>query len=182
MMGLAHFFDNEVAGSAHGAEKGGLTPLGLEVVARMEELGIALDLAHASPRAIDDALAKAAKPVVVSHTGVQGTCPGPRNLSDDQLRRIAATGGVVGIGYFDGAVCGHEVAAIVAALRHAIAVAGPAAVGLGSDWDGAVAAPFDAAGLPQLTAALIAAGVSGDDLRAVAGENALRVLRETLPD
>jgi microsomal dipeptidase-like Zn-dependent dipeptidase len=182
MMGLSHFFDNEVAGSAHGADKGGLTPFGDQVVARMEALGIALDVAHAAPQAVEDALARATKPVVVSHTGVAGTCPGPRNLKDDQLRRIAAKGGVVGIGFFEGAVCGDDVAAIVRAIQHARAVAGPGAVAFGSDWDGAVATPFDAAGLPQLSAALLDAGVAPDELRGIAGENALRVLRATLPD
>ena len=85
----------------------------------MEALGIAVDLAHASPRTVEDALALATRPVVVSHTGVQGTCPGPRNLSDEQLRRVAAQGGVVGIGYFPGAVCGSEVADVVRAALHA---------------------------------------------------------------
>jgi len=182
MMGLAHFFDNEVAGSAHGAEKGGLTELGVQTLGRMEALGIALDLAHASPRAIDDALARARKPVVVSHTGVQGSCPGPRNLSDDQLRRIAAQGGVVGIGFFPGAVCGDDVAAVARAFAHARRVVGADALAFGSDWDGATTTPFDAAGLPRLTAALGSAGFSPDELRRVAGENALRVLRATLPD
>jgi microsomal dipeptidase-like Zn-dependent dipeptidase len=182
MMGLAHFFDNEVAGSAHGAEKGGLTPLGREVIARMEALGIALDLAHASPRAVDEALALAQRPVVVSHTGVQATCPGPRNLSDDQLRRIAAQGGVIGIGFFPGAVCGEDAASVARAFRHARDVVGAAAIAFGSDWDGATTTPFDAAGIPRLTEALLGAGFTPEELRRVAGENALRVLRETLPD
>ena len=81
MLGLAHFIDNPVAGSSAGAAKGGLTPLGREVVARMQALGIAVDLAHVSPASVADALALATKPVVVSHTGVQATCPGPRNLA-----------------------------------------------------------------------------------------------------
>ena len=182
MMGLAHFFDNEVSGSAHGAEKGGVTALGREVIARMEALGIAVDLAHASPRTVEDALALATRPVVVSHTGVQGTCPGPRNLSDEQLRRVAAQGGVVGIGYFPGAVCGSEVADIVRAALHAREVAGAGAVAFGSDWDGATTTPFDAAGLARLSEGLLAAGMSEGDLRAIAGENALRVLRATLPE
>jgi microsomal dipeptidase-like Zn-dependent dipeptidase len=182
MMGLAHFFDNEVAGSAHGAEKGGVTALGRQVIARMEALGIALDLAHASPIAVDDALALATRPLVVSHTGVQGTCPGPRNLSDDQLRRIAGQGGVVGIGFFPGAVCGTEVADVVRAALYAQKVAGAGAVAFGSDWDGATSTPFDAAGVARLSEGLLAAGMSESDLRALAGDNALRVLRTTLPE
>jgi membrane dipeptidase len=182
MMGLAHFFDNEVSGSAHGVAKGGITPFGREVIARMETLGIALDVAHAAPAAVDDALALAKKPIVVSHTGVAATCPGPRNLSDERLRAIAAQGGVIGIGFFPGAVCGTDVAAIVRAVEHARAVAGASAVAFGSDWDGATSTPFDAAGLARLTAALLDAGVPQDDLRAIAGGNALRVLRATLPE
>jgi membrane dipeptidase len=182
MMGLAHFFDNEVSGSAHGLEKGGITPFGREVVARMEALGIALDVAHAAPAAVDDALAIATKPIVVSHTGVAATCAGPRNLSDERLRALAAQGAVIGVGFFPGAVCGSDVASVVRAFVHAREAAGPAAIAFGSDWDGAVSTPFDAAGLPALTASLLAAGVTPDELRGIAGENALRVLRITLPE
>jgi membrane dipeptidase len=182
MMGLAHFFDNEAGGSAHGAHKGGLTPFGVQVLDRMESLGIVLDLAHASPRAVDEAVRRASRPFVVSHTGVSATCPGPRNLDDDRLRRIAARGGVIGIAYFPGAVCGDDVAAIARAFVHARAVVGAAALAFGSDWDGATTTPFDAAGLPRLSEALLAAGFSTEELAAVAGGNALRVLRATLPE
>src|SRR3990167_9397704 len=74
--GLTHFFDNEVGGSAHGLEKGGLTALGRQVVKRLEEKAMLVDLAHASRALIDDVLAMATRPVLVSHTGVEGTCPG----------------------------------------------------------------------------------------------------------
>ncbi len=116
MMGLTHFFDNDAAGSAHGIEKYGLTAFGRALVPRMESLGITIDVAHASTAAIDDTLSIATKPVVVSHGGVQGTCPGPRNLSDAQVRQIAQNGGVVGIGYWKGAVCDASTAGI---CRHA---------------------------------------------------------------
>ena len=96
--GLTHFFDNEVGGSAHGLNKGGLTPLGRQVIERLEAKHMLVDLAHASRPLIDDVLAMATRPVLVSHTGVEGTCPGTRNLSDKHLRAIAATGGVIGIG------------------------------------------------------------------------------------
>ena len=181
MLGLTHFFDNEVAGSAHGVSHGGLTPLGRDVIRRMEALGILVDVAHASPRAIDDVLAMATRPVVVSHGGVQATCPGPRNLTDDQLRRIAATGGVVGIGYWDGAVCDIGPASTARAIVHAVRVAGIDHVALGSDFDGATTTPFDAAGLAQVTQALLDAGMSPADVAQVMGGNVLRLLRATLP-
>lgn len=181
IVGLTHFFDNEVAGSAHGTGQGGLTPLGREVVSRAAELGMLIDVAHASPAAIDDVLAMTTRPVIVSHTGVQATCPGPRNLTDDQLRRIAATGGVIGIGFWDGAVCDPAPASIARAIVHALAVAGPDHVALGSDWDGATTTAFDASGVALVTDALLSAGVAPDVVRQVMGENVLRVLAEQLP-
>ncbi|MGD2170506.1 MAG: dipeptidase [Gammaproteobacteria bacterium] len=181
MMGLAHFFDNEIAGSAHGNEKYGLTPLGRSLLPRMEALGITIDLAHASPAAFADTLQIATRPVVVSHGGVAATCPGPRNLDDAQLRAIAANGGVVGIGFWKGAVCEAGIAGIIRALLHAVRVAGIDHVGLGSDFDGAVAAPFDAAELPRLTAALFATGLSDDDIEKLLGGNIRRLLEANLP-
>lgn len=181
MLGLTHFFDNEVAGSAHGLVKGGLTPLGREVVRRMEALHILVDVAHASPKTIDDVLAMATRPIVVSHTGVQATCAGPRNLTDDQLRRIAANGGVVGIGYWDAAVCDIEPRSIAKAIIHAVQVAGIEHVGLGSDFDGSTKTRFDTSQLAQVTAALLAAGMTREDVAKVMGGNVLRLLRTALP-
>jgi membrane dipeptidase len=181
MVGLAHFFDNEIAGSAHGVEKGGLTPAGRAAVRRLEEKSMLVDLAHASPRTIDDVLAMATRPVVVSHTGVRGTCDNTRNLSDEQLRRIAQGGGVVGIGYWSTAVCGEDAPAIARAIRHAVKVAGVDHVGIGTDFDGAVTVPFDASGHVLLTEALLGEGFSEDEVSRVMGGNVLRLLGESLP-
>ena len=181
MMGLAHFFDNEIAGSAHGIEQYGLTPLGRRLLPRMEALGIIVDLAHASPAAFAETLEIATRPAVVSHGGVAATCPGPRNLDDAQLRAIAANGGVVGIGFWKGAVCDASLAGITRAMLHAVRVAGIDHVGLGSDFDGAVAEPFDATGLPRLTAALLRAGLSRAEVEKLLGKNFRRVLEANLP-
>ncbi len=181
MAGLAHFFDNDVAGSAHGVEKGGLTPLGREVVTRMQSLGMLVDLAHASPAAFDEALALATKPVVVSHVGVRETCPGPRNLTDDQLRKLAANGALIGIGFWDGAICARSPREIAKAIRHAVNVAGLVHVALGSDWDGATKVAITGDTLAQLTQALLDAGFSETEIRAVMGENAVKFLLENLP-
>lgn len=181
IMGLAHFFDNEVAGSAHGVAQGGLTPLGRQVVQRMESLGVLVDLAHASPRTVDDVLAIATRPVVVTHTGVKGTCPGPRNLSDDQIRRIAATQGVIGIGYWDGAVCKIDPASIAQAIRYASRIAGIDHVALGSDFDGATRTSFDASDLVVVTDALLTAGFREDEIRRIMGGNVVRLFLQALP-
>jgi membrane dipeptidase len=181
MVGLTHFFDNSFAGSAHGTAKAGLTPAGREVVDRLEERSMVVDLAHASEATIDDVLAMATRPVVVSHTGVRGTADNPRNLSDDQLRGVAATGGIVGIGFWPTASGGDDALSIARAISHAVAVIGSDHVALGSDFDGAVAVPFDASGLPVLTAALLAEGLDEATIAAVMGGSALRYLREALP-
>ena len=181
MMAPTHFFDTDIGGSAHGVDKGGLTDKGREMVRMMEARGMLLDLAHASPRTLADATALASKPVVVSHTGVRGTCDNNRNLGDDQLRAVAATGGVVGIGVWETAVCGRDAQAIARAIRHAVEVAGVDHVALGSDFDGAVTAPFDATGWPLLTDALLSAGFGDQEIAKIMGGNAVQVLRRTLP-
>ncbi|MEM8996844.1 MAG: membrane dipeptidase [Acidobacteriota bacterium] len=181
MLGLAHFFDNAAAGSAHGLEKGGLSELGRAVIRECERLGVVVDLAHVSPRAFREATAMATKPMVVSHGGVDGTCPSPRNLSDAELRALASTGGVIGVGLFKGAVCGTTVDATAAAIVHAANTVGVEHVALGSDFDGAVTAPVGADGLPTLTEALLRRGLGRPAVEAVLGGNVVRVLRETLP-
>jgi len=181
MVGLAHFFDNDVAGSAHGVAKEGLTEKGRELVRQMEARRMFVDLAHSSPRTIEDVLAMATRPVIVSHTGVKGTCNNTRNLSDEQLRGVAHTGGVIGIGYWDTAVCGTDAGAIARAIRYAVGVAGVDHVALGSDFDGAVTAPFDTSGLVLLTDALLQAGLSEDDIAKIMGGNVFRLFAESLP-
>lgn len=181
MMAPTHFFDNDIGGSAHGVEKGGLTDKGREMIKRMEAKRMMVDLAHASAKTIDDVLAIATRPVVVSHTGVKGTCDNNRNLSDEQLKAIAKTGGVIGIGYWDTAVCGSDARAIARAIRYTANLVGVEHVALGSDYDGAIPAPFDTTGLVQITDALIAEGFSEEEMGLIMGRNTLRLLMENLP-
>lgn len=176
MAGLAHFFDNEVAGSMHGLAKGGLTPLGRQVVRAMEAKGMIVDIAHSSHRAVAEVLAMARRPVVSSHGGVQATCRVNRNLSDEEIRGIARTGGLVGIGYWDAAVCDLRPAAIAAAIAHVRDLVGVDHVALGSDFDGAVTTAFDAAGLVNVTQALIDRGFTDEEIAKVMGGNLLRLL------
>ena len=177
MAGLAHFFDNEVAGSMHGVKKGGLTPLGVQTVRRMERLGMIVDIAHSSHQTVAEVLKMAKRPVVSSHGGVQATCKVNRNLTDEEIRGVAKTGGVIGIGYWDAAICSTAPAAIVNAIAHVRDLVGIDHVGLGSDFDGAVTTAFDTAQLAAVTQALVDRGFSPDEIRKVMGGNVLRVLR-----
>ncbi|MBZ5505330.1 MAG: dipeptidase [Acidobacteriia bacterium] len=181
MMAPTHFTDTAVAGSAAGMSKAGLTALGRDWVHAMEDHHMLIDLAHASPATLRDVTAMATRPLIVSHTGVKGTCNNPRNLSDDELRAVASTGGVVGIGLWDTATCGTDARATARAIRYAVNVIGVNHVALGSDFDGGITAPFDSSGWALLTDALLKEGFSEQDIHKIMGENVVRVLLEVFP-
>jgi membrane dipeptidase len=177
MAGLTHFFDNDLAGSMHGVRKGGLTPKGREAVRRMEALGMIVDVAHCSHACVKDILSMATRPVVSSHGGVQATCKVNRNLTDEEVRGVARTGGVIGIGYWDAAVCGTSPRDTARAMKHVRDLVGIDYVALGSDYDGATTVRFDTSQLTQVTQALLDEGFNPEDIRKAMGDNALRVIR-----
>ncbi len=190
VIGLVHFFDNDIGGSAHGVVRGGLTDFGRDVIERMGELQMVVDLAHASPALFDDVLAlietlpaDERPAVLVSHTGVYGTCPNERNLTDDQLRRLVEVqeDAVVGIGFFEYATCGERTEDIVNAIRHVVTVIGAGHVALGSDWDGFVTVPMDAANLAKLTHALVTSGLAPDSIERIMGANTMEFFERALP-
>jgi membrane dipeptidase len=182
MMAPTHFTDTAIGGSASGMNKSGLTSLGRQWVRAMESHHMIIDLAHSSPATLRDVTAMATRPLLVSHTGVKGTCNNPRNLADDELRAVARTGGVIGIGLWQTAICGTDANAAARAIRHAVNVVGLDHVALGSDFDGGTTMPFDSTGWPLLTDALLKEGLSEQDIHKIMGENVLRVLLEVLPD
>ncbi|ASU81315.1 peptidase M19 [Actinopolyspora erythraea] len=182
MASFAHFFDNEVVGSMHGIDKGGLTDLGRRVFDELEQRGVIVDIAHSSHRAVAEMLDRATKPVVYSHGGVQATCDVNRNLTDEEIRGVARTGGVVGIGYWDAAVCDTTPAAVVDAIEHVIDVGGIETAALGSDYDGSTTVGWDTSDIAVITQELRDRGHSEADIAAIMGGNTIRVMREVLPD
>ena len=178
MAGLAHFFDNDVAGSMHGEKKGGLTPLGRAVVRRMEALGMVVDVAHSSHQTVAEVIAMARRPIVSSHGGVQATCKVNRNLTDAEIKGIARTGGVIGIGYWDAAICSTKPEDAARAIAYVRDLVGIDHVGLGSDFDGAVTTGFDASQVVVITQALLDRGFSDDDVKKVMGGNVVRILSD----
>lgn len=180
MAGLTHFFDNDLAGSMHGLKKGGMTPFGRQIMRAMEDRGMVVDIAHCSHACVADILAAARRPVVSSHGGVQATCKVNRNLTDDEIRGVAKTGGVIGIGYWDAAVCDTSPRAVARAMKHVKELVGVQYIALGSDYDGGTTVRFDTAGLVQVTQALLDEKFTPDEIRAVMGGNALRVIRAGL--
>ncbi|WP_238366123.1 dipeptidase [Mesobacterium pallidum] len=181
VFGLQHFFDNDLGGSLHGVGNHGLTDFGREVVAALADLPVIIDLAHSSPAVARDVLAMTDVPLVVSHTGVHGHCPVKRNFPDTLMQQIAATGGVIGLGYWAEVACDDITPAGIARMAvAAIAVVGEDHVSLGSDFDGSVETAFDTSELPALTHALLAAGLTEAQVAKIMGGNMLRVLRARL--
>jgi microsomal dipeptidase-like Zn-dependent dipeptidase len=164
----------------HGLKKGGLTPFGRDIARRMEAKGMIIDIAHLSHTGVAEVLDMATRPVVSSHGGVQATCKVNRNLTDDEVRGVAKTGGVIGIGYWDGAICSTDPRAAAKAMKHVRDLVGIQHVALGSDYDGATTVRFDTSQLVQVTQALLDEGFTAQEIRAVMGENALRVIRAGL--
>ncbi len=181
LVGLQHFFDNALGGSLHGLGNHGLTEFGRAVVNEVVQRNMVLDLAHSSPQVARDVLAMTEIPLVVSHSGIHGHCATKRNYPDDLMRDIAATGGVIGIGYWAEVACGDIAPDGVARMiRAAIDTVGEDHVSLGSDFDGSVETAFDTSELPALTQALLDQGLTDAQIRKVMGENMVRVLRARL--
>ncbi len=179
--------DSALAGSGSGRRAGGLTGFGREAIAECEAQGILVDLAHASPAAIRETVPLLRRPFVVSHTGFTALAgaasrwrrysPATRNLADADARLVAEAGGLIGVTLAAPLIGGTTMEAVVRSVDHALELAGPAQVALGSDFDGALPMPFDVRGLPAMTQALLDAGLGRDVVAAVMGGNALRVLR-----
>ncbi len=181
-IGLAHFFDNEWAGSAHGMKKGGLTPKGHSLIKRMEEMGIAVDLAHSSQNTIEDVFKYFKGAILVSHSGVRGLCDNQRNLSDEQLVKIGERNGLVGVGLWETAVCGTDAASTAKTIKYVADKIGVDKVALGSDWDGAFEMHFDVTGAPLIVTELLKLGFSRDEIEKIMGGNIRDFFLKNLPE
>ncbi len=180
LIALQHFFDNELGGSLHGRSNAGLTDFGQDVVAEVQRRGLILDVAHSSEQVVADVLDMVDMPIVLSHSGIRSVCDVKRNISVDLMQRIAATGGVVGIGYWQEVTCDDSPAGIARSILAATEALGGDAVSLGSDFDGSIGTSFDTSELAAITQELLKLGIAEDGIRKVMGENMLRVIRARL--
>jgi membrane dipeptidase len=198
MVSLTHNLRNPFADGLLVADDRGLTDRGRELVDLLAARGCLIDLAHASPRTFEQVLERGGR-VLVSHTGCRAVHDIPRNLDDGQIRAIADRGGVIGIMALPFAIdpARPTIDRVADHVEHAIAVAGSEHVGLGADFFAQVAAAvpvfppeedgWEIEGLsgpaqfPALLAALERRGLGSDVVAAVAGDNMLRLLRESLP-
>ena len=180
LVALQHFFDNELGGSLLGVSDQGLTDFGREVVEEVQRRGLVLDVAHSSEQVVRDVLEMVDMPIVLSHTGIRSHCDVKRNIPNELMQRIAATGGVIGFGYWQEVTCDNTPAGVAKTILAAVEVVGPNAVSLGSDFDGSVATTFDTSELAAITQELLNQGMTAATIRKVMGENMLRVLRARL--
>ena len=184
VMSLTHLGNNELGGTStpmHGNRP--LTPLGHQVLEAMADVGMAVDLAHASPSMLPQLLAHPKARVFSSHTGVKGVTPLWRNLPDETLRALAGRGGVAGIIFAPQYVGGRALDDVCKHIEHAVNVMGEDAVALGSDFDGLIPLPRgmrDVRDLPKLTEVLVRRELPVRIIEKVLGENFRRFFGEVL--
>lgn len=178
---LCHNGDNDICDSAKGnSEHNGLSDFGKEALREMNRYGIMPDLSHASEKSFYDAIQFSSTPVICSHSCARALCDHPRNLTDDQMRTLANSGGVAQACLYHGFVRKGGNATIADAVRHImhmIDVMGITHVGIGSDFDGGggIAGIEDASAFTEITRRLLAEGLTDEDLHLVWGENFLNV-------
>ena len=181
---LCHNGDNDLCDSARGNNThGGVSPFGAEVIGEMNRLGLMVDLSHAGEKSFYDALDISQTPIVCSHSSCRALCDHPRNLTDDQMRRLAAKGGVMQVTLYHGFLVSDGQATILDAmhhLEHAISIMGIDHVGLGTDFDGdgGILGLRDSSELLQFTRQLLSRRYSEDDIQKIWGGNFLRVMSD----
>jgi membrane dipeptidase len=166
---------------------GGLTPFGREVLKAENDMGIVTDLSHINDKAFYDVLELSSRPLIMSHTAVFSLCPHARCMTDDQIKALAAKGGVMGIAFapmfIDPDPQKATIDRVVDHILYAADLAGIDCVGIGTDYDGLGTTPPvipEVSQLPNLTQAMLARGLTEEEIRKIWGGNFLRVIRQTV--
>lgn len=181
-MTLCHNGDNDICDSARGnAEHGGLSAFGREVVKEMNRVGMMVDLSHASERSFYDALELSTQPIVCSHSSCRALCDHPRNLTDEQLKALAHSGGVAQICIYGGFLRKDGQAGlpdIIEHINHAVSIMGIDHVGIGTDFDGdgGVSGCASASEVINVTRRLLAERYSEEDIQKIWGGNFMRLM------
>ena len=181
---LCHNGDNDLCDSCRGCNThDGISRFGEQVIREMNRLGLMVDLSHAGDKSFYDALDISQTPIVCSHSSCRALCDHPRNLTDDQMRRLAAAGGVMQITLYNGFLVKDGEATVldaIAHLEHAIRVMGIDHVGLGTDFDGdgGIRGLRDSSELINFTRQLLARRYSERDIQKIWGGNFLRVMTQ----
>lgn len=181
---LCHNGDNDICDSARGSNThNGVSEFGEKVIKEMNAQGVMVDLSHAAEKSFYDALDISSTPIVCSHSNCKSLCDHPRNLTDDQLRKLAQKGGVAQITLYHGFVCKDGEATILDAMKHlehAISIMGIDHVGLGTDFDGdgGIRGLANSSELMNFTIELMRRRYSIEDMEKIWGGNWLRVMKQ----
>lgn len=186
-LGLTWNERNAIAdGVGEEGSKGGLSLFGKKVIARMNEIGMLIDVSHLNEAGFWDVIDRSSGPVIASHSCAKALCRHPRNLTDEQLRAVAKSKGLVGVNFCPDFLCEDGQATIDDVVKHIAyiaEVAGTETVGFGSDFDGITAVPAgieDASQYPCLVEKLDQSGFSGDEIKKICHGNFVRVLQNVL--
>ena len=183
-MTLCHNGNNQLCGSArYNDENLGVNPFGEQVIREMNRVGMMVDISHAGEQTFYDALEISTKPIVASHSSSRALCNHPRNLTDDQLKALAAKGGVAQVTLYNGFLKEEGTATIqdaIAHLNHMVDVMGIEHVGIGTDFDGdgGIIGCASASELINFTRCLLKERYSEEDIRRIWGGNFLRTMEE----
>ena len=185
---LCHNGNNDICDSAKGEpEHNGLSPFGREVVKEMNRLGIIIDISHASDKTVQDVLELSTAPIIASHSSARALCNHPRNLTDDQIKAIAAKGGVIQVCLYNWFLSKQPHPTIldaVAHINHIVQLVGIDHVGIGTDFDGDDTEKLigcqAANEIINLTVELLRQGYTAEELHKLWGDNLLRVLNTVI--
>lgn len=183
-MTLCHNGNNQLCGSAKGNDEGlGVNAFGEQVIHEMNRVGMMVDISHAGVQTFYDALDISTKPIVASHSSARALCNHPRNLTDEQLRALAAKGGVAQVTLYNGFLKEEGQATLQDAinhLNHMVDVMSIEHVGIGTDFDGdgGIIGCASASELINFTRCLLKERYSEEDIRRIWGGNFLRVMEE----
>jgi len=186
-LGLTWNHQNQLAtGVGKGVQGEGLTTFGRQVVREMNNLGMVIDLAHINEAGFYDAVCESSEPVIVSHSNARALCDHPRNLSDEQLRKIKEADGVIGLNFYPEFVSAEKatISKLIDHFVHIAEVAGIDHLGIGSDFDGidqVIPDLEDVTKVPRLIGELSKHGFSAADIEKITSKNFLRVLNKVLP-
>ncbi len=183
-MTLCHNGDNDICDSAKGnGEHDGISEFGEKVIKEMNRVGMMVDLSHGGEKSFYDAIEISRKPIVCSHSSSRLLCDHPRNLTDDQMKKLAKTGGVAQVTFYNGFLRTDGKATIndaIQHLNHMVDVMGIEHVGIGTDFDGDGGVPglASASELINFTRRLLAERYSDNYIELIWGKNFLRVMTE----
>ncbi len=182
-IGLTWNGKNEI-GAGVGEADEGLTPFGIELIKEMNKLGMLIDVSHLSPKGFWDVIAHTRQPIIASHSNAIELCNHKRNITAEQFKAIASSGGVVGINFFSYFLTNNGEAShkdIINHIEYFMGLGGENHIGLGSDFDGIDKTPIDINGIQELDIifnALLQLNYSQEQVEKIAGFNFLNVIKK----